>query len=137
MAQLLEKNNILVPDNARKKDGTSTLEGKEKCQDLVEGTYNYSYFIIDSGDSRHLVSIRELFSSMHSNAGLAVRMGDDFELQTKGIGRIDLEHGFFSDVLYVLELAENLLLVYRWPIQESQRVIFTPDSVEISKISID
>ena len=59
-----------------------------------------------------MVAKKYLFSSMSSNAGQVVRMGDDSELQAKGIGRIDLEHGFFSEVLYVLDLAKNLLSVY-------------------------
>ena len=94
----------------QEKDGNSTSsEGKEKCHDLVAGTSNSSSFIIDLGASRHMVSRREFFSSESSNAFLTVQMGDDFELQTRGIGRIDLDHGFFSDVLYVLDLAANLL----------------------------
>ena len=65
-------------------------------------------------------------------------MGDDSELQTKGIGRIDLEHGFFSEVLYVPSLTENLLSIYRMNhIGEPKRVIFTPNMVDISEISID
>ena len=80
MPQLLEKNNIHVPDNARKKDGTSSPDNKEKCHAFVAGTYNSLSFIIDSGDSRHMVSTKELFSSMHSNVGPTVRMGDDFEI---------------------------------------------------------
>ena len=81
MAQLMEKSNIPVPHNVRKKDGTShSNENKEKCYALVASTSNSSSFIIDSGDSRNLVSKRELFSSMHSNAGPTVRMGDDSEI---------------------------------------------------------
>ena len=105
MAQLLEKNNIPVPDSARKKDdNSSSSKGKEKCHALVEGTSNSSSFIIDSGASRNMVSRREFFSSMILNVDPAVQMGDDSELQTKGIGRIDLYHGLFSDVLYVPDL---------------------------------
>ena len=113
MAQLLEKNNIPVPNSARKKDGTSSSDNKEKCHALVAGTSNSSSFIIDAGDSIHMVSTSDLFSSMHSNVGPTIRMGGDSEIQTKGIDRIDLEHGYFSDVLYVLELEENLMLVYK------------------------
>ena len=40
MAQLLEKNNIPVPDSARKKGGTSSSDGKEKCHALVAGASN-------------------------------------------------------------------------------------------------
>ena len=57
-------------------------------------------------------------------------MGDDSEIQTKGIGRIELEHGFFSDVLYVPEIAANLLLFYQIThIGEEKRVTFDPDMV--------
>ena len=109
MAQLLERNNIPVLDSARKKDGNSSSnESKDKCHALVEGTSKYSYFFIDLVVSRNMVSKRELFSSMDSNTVPTAWMGDDSEIQTKGIGRIDLEHGYFSDVLYVLDLAENL-----------------------------
>ena len=65
-------------------------------------------------------------------------MGDDSELQTKGIGRIDLDHGFFSDVLYVSNLLENLFSVYQMNhTREPKRVIFTTDSIDISEISTD
>ena len=75
---------------------------------------------------------------MSSNAGPIVRMGDDSELQTRGIGRIDIEHGSFSDVLYVPDLAANLLSVYQMThIREPKRVIFNSDSVDISEISTD
>ena len=59
-----------------------------------------------------MVSTREIFSYMHSNSGPIIRMGDDSEIQTKGIVRIDLEHGYFSDVLYVPDLVANLLSMY-------------------------
>ena len=111
IAQLLDKNNIPVLYGARNKDGTSSLDNKEKCHALVVGTYNSSTFIIDSGASRHMFSTIELFSSMDSNSGPAVRMGDDSMIQTKGVGRINLYHGYFNDVLYVPHLEENLLLV--------------------------
>ena len=137
MAQLLEKNNIPFPNIARKKDGnSSSSEGKEKCHALVACTSNSSSFIIYSGALRHMVYWREFFSSMSSNVGPTIRMGDDSKLHTRGIGRIDLDHGFFSDVLYVLDLAANLLSVYQMThIGEPKRVIFTHDMVAIYEIS--
>ena len=85
-----------------------------------------------------MVSKRELFSSMDSNTGPAVRMRDGSEIHTKGIGRIDLEHDYFSEVLYVPYLAEKLFLVYQMThTGEEKRVTFTPDIVEIAEISID
>ena len=70
---------------------------------------------------------------MSSNVGPIVRMGDDSEIQTKGIGRIDLGHGLFSDVLYVPYLAKNLLSFYQMNhTGEETRVTFTPDMVYIA-----
>ena len=63
-------------------------------------------------------------------------MGYESEIQTKGVGRIDLEHGYFSDVLYAPDLEENLLSFYQINhIGESKRVTFTPELVEIAEIS--
>ena len=65
-------------------------------------------------------------------------MGDDSEIQTKGIGTIDLEHGYFNDVLYVPELVANFMAVYQMThTGEGNRVTFTPNMVDIAKISSD
>ena len=59
-------------------------------------------------------------------------MGDDSEIQAKGIGRIDLEDGYFNNVLFVPDIEANLLSVYQMDhTGESKRVTFTPDTVEI------
>ena len=53
-----------------------------------------------------------------------------------GKGRIDLNHGKFNNVMYVPGLASNLLLVYQMThIGSPKKVIFSPDDVEITKIS--
>ena len=82
-----------------------------------------------------MVSTRDLFSSMHLNAGPIVRMGDDSEIQTKGIGRIDLEHGYFSDVLYVLDLATNFLLVYEMTTMRGCTSFRIPSLLPMTKLS--
>ena len=59
-------------------------------------------------------------------------MGVDSEIHTKGIGRINLEHGYFNAVLYVKDIAKKLLLVYQMTHRgEAKRVTFTLDMVEI------
>ena len=109
MAQLLEKNNIPVPEGARKKDVSSGYDNKERFHALVVGSSDSSTFIIDSGASSHMASVRDFFTSMYSDGGLAVRMGDDSKIQAKGVGRIDLEDGYFNNVMYVPDLEVNLL----------------------------
>ena len=47
MAQLLEKNNVPLPKGARKKDGHSSSNNKERCHAFVVGSSYSSSFIID------------------------------------------------------------------------------------------
>ena len=53
-----------------------------------------------------------------------------------GKGRIDLDHGKFNNVLYVLGFASNLLSVYQMTHTGSpKKVMFSPDDIEITNIS--
>ena len=80
-----------------------------------------------------MASVRDFFTSMYGNCGPTVRMGDDSEIQAKGVGRIDLEDGYFNNVLFVPDLAVNLLSVYQMThTRESKRVTFTLDEVNIA-----
>ena len=45
--------------------------------------------------------------------GPSILIGDDFEILTKGISRINLHNGYLNNVLYVPNLAANLLYVYQ------------------------
>ena len=81
-------------------------------------------------------SIEYHFLAMYSNSGPSIHMGDDLDIQAKGIDRIDLENGCFNNFLFVPNLGANLLLVYQMThTGESKRVKFTPEIVEIEEIS--
>ena len=54
MAQVLDKNNISLPEGARKKDGGSILENKDRCHALVVGSSGSSSFNIDLDASMHM-----------------------------------------------------------------------------------
>ena len=79
---------------------------------MVESTVILSFFIIDSRASRHMVSTREAFSSLDGSNGTNILLGDNYETKSKGKGRIDIDHGFFNNVLYFLFLNANLFPVY-------------------------
>ena len=67
---------------------------------------------------------------------MSIHMGDDTQIRAEGKGSIKLKHGMFKDVLYVPSLATNLLSVYQMTHNgPPKRVVFGPDSVEISDIS--
>ena len=105
VTQLLEKNNISLLDFSKKREGGSNSEDRERVHALVAGTSISPSFIIDSGDSRHMVSKKEALSSIDMSKGPPIVLGDDSLTDRLGKGRIDLEHGKFNNVLYVASLA--------------------------------
>ena len=67
--------------------------------------------------------------------GPPIVLGDDSLTNNFGKGRIDLNHGEFNNVLYVLGLASNLLSVYQMTHTGSpKKVIFSLDDVEMTDI---
>ena len=87
-------------------------EDKERVHALAAGTSSSPSFIIDYGASRHTVLTKEALSSLDMSKGPPIVLGDDTLTESLGKGRIDLDHGLFSNVLYVPGLASNLLSVY-------------------------
>ena len=68
--------------------------------------------------------------------GPQIVLGYDSLTEIFGKGRIDLDHGKFSNVLYVPGVASNLLSVYQMTHTGSpKKVIFSLDEVEITNIS--
>ena len=112
LTQLLEKNTISLSDCSKKREGGSNSKDRERVHALVDGTSRSPSFIIDSGDSRHMVSTKETFSSLDMSKGPPIVLGDDSLINSLGKGRIDLDHGSFNNVLYFLVLASSLLSVY-------------------------
>ena len=108
LTQLLEQNNISLPDFSKKKEGGSNSEDRERVHALVARTSSSPSFIIDFGASRHMVSTKEAFFSLDMLKGPPIVLGDDSLTESLGKGRIDLDHGKFSNVLHVPGLAANL-----------------------------
>ena len=67
--QLLEKNGISLPNSAKKKEGGSNSQDRERVHALVAGTSSSPSFIIDYGASRHMVSTKEAFTSLDMSKG--------------------------------------------------------------------
>ena len=83
-----------------------------------------------------MVSTKEAFSSLDMSKGPPIVLGDDSLTERLGKWRIDIDHGQFSNVLYVLGLASNLLSVYQMThTGYPKKVIFSPDEVDITEIS--
>ena len=79
----------------------------------MESTSNSKALLIDSRDSNHMMVERNSFSSLEASKSIPIHMGDDSTNISEGQGTIDLENGYFSNVLYVPSPASNLLSVYQ------------------------
>ena len=80
---------------------------------MVAGKSSSPSFIIDSGASRHMVSTREIFSSLDMSKCPPIVLVDNSLTNSMGKGRIYLDHGNFNNVLSVPGLASNLFPVYQ------------------------
>ena len=131
--EILEKKNIPLPEGARKKEGGSRSKNKDRFHALVTGYLGSSSFIIDSSSSRNMDSMHDSFSALYPYSGPSILMGDDSEIQAKGIVRIDIEDGYFNNVLFVHYIAAKLLSFYQMThTSTTKKVTFTQNYVEIS-----
>ena len=74
-----------------------------------------------------MVSTKEAFTSLDMSKGPPIVLGDDSLTESLGKGRIDLDHGKLSNVLYVPGLSSNLLSVYQMThIGYPKKVILSP-----------
>lgn len=127
MTLLLEKNNINIPEGARKRENHDQNTKPERGHALMANVLKPRALLIDSGASNHMVASKESFSSLDSDSSIPIHMGDDSQIISKGKGIVKLEHGSFYDVLYVPSLASNLLSVYQMTHRFVQENNFQPE----------
>ena len=76
------------------------------------------------------------FSSLEIGKSIPFHMGDESTIISEGQNTVDLENGFFSNVLYVLSLASNLLSVYHMThTGVPKRVYLSPNYFEIMELA--
>ena len=101
----------------------------------MESTWNSKALLIDFGASNHMMVDRDSFSSLETRKSIPMHMGDDSTIISEGQGTIDLEHGYFSNDLYVPSLASNLLSVYQMThMRVPKRVSFIPDDLHLENL---
>ena len=73
-----------------------------------------------------MVSTKEAFTSLDMSKGPPIVLGDDSLTESLGKGRNDVDHGKFSNVLYVPGLTSNLLSVYQMTHTGSPKKVILP-----------
>ena len=137
MSILIEQHNMSLPEGAQKANSRDKTEDHERFHALKAGFSKSHAFLVDSGASNHMVTSKESLYSLQLTDGQTIHIGDDTQIQAERKGSIKFEHGVFKNVLYVYSLAANLLSVFQMTHTGSlKRVVFGPNLVEISDISI-
>ena len=120
----------------RRRDHQDREPQHEKGHALMASTSKSKALLIDSGASNHMMAEKDSFSSFETIKSIPIHMGDDSTIISEGQGTVDLENGFFSNVLYVPSLAENILSVYQMThTRVPKRVSFSPNAVEIMELA--
>ena len=109
---LLEINHINLLESFQRRDQQDREPQHERGHALMARTSKSKALLIDSGASNHMMDKRDSFSSLETEKSILIHMGDDSTIISEGQGMIDLENGYFSNVLYVSSLASDLLSVY-------------------------
>jgi hypothetical protein len=99
---------------------------------LISINFSLDTWIVDSGASHHLVSTKEVYSSLEACKVPFILMGDDSPVEVTNKGRIELTNGSFENVLHVPKLFVNILSMYQMKnFGTKKRVILTPDAMDI------
>ena len=86
--------------------------------------------------SNCIIDKKDSFSSLNTSKSIPIHMGDDSTIISKGQGTVNIENGYFSNVMYVPSLASNLLSVYQMNhTRVPKRVSFSPNDVEIIELA--
>ena len=102
----------------------------------MASTYKSMALLIDYIDLNHMMGKKYSFSSLDTSKSIPIHMGDDSTIISKVQGTVNLEYGYFSNVLYVPSLASNLLSVYQIThTRVPKRVSFSLDDVEITELA--
>ena len=127
---LLERNNINLLESFRRKDNQDREYQQERGHALMESTSKSKFLIIDSKALNNMMERRDSFSYLETGKSIPIHMGDDSTIISKGQGTVNLEHGYFSNVLYVPSLASNLMSVYQIThTGVPKRISFSPDDL--------
>ena len=83
-----------------------------------------------------MMAEKDSFSSLETGKSIRIHMGDDSTIILEGQGTVDLENGYFSNVLYLPSMESNILSFYQMThIGVPKRVSFIPNDFEIMELS--
>ena len=113
LSSLLKQNDISLPQGSKKSDVEPLIKDHDSCHALKVGLTQLKYYMIDSGESNHIVSSKESLSTLTLSRGPSIHMVYDSQIPAVGRGLVKIQHGEFKNVLYIPSIENNLLYVYQ------------------------
>ena len=101
MSALLKQHNITPPQRAKNPDEKPHTEDDERCHALKSRLTQSTSYIIDFGDSNHMVSSKESFSTLSLSKGPNIHMGDDSQILAEGRDSVRVKHGEFKMLMFL------------------------------------
>jgi hypothetical protein len=134
-SHILQKKNLgyHIPEGAKKKKLEDPNSKKGNLSHaLIAINFSPNDWIIHLGASHHMVSSKEVYSSLDACKGPPILMGDNSSIKVTGKGRIELTNGSFENVLHVPKIFVNLLFMYQMENYGTKnKFIFTLNYVHI------
>jgi hypothetical protein len=115
MSKILQQNNLgyCIPQGAKKKNPKDLNSKKDNSiHALIAINSSPDAWIVDSGASHHMVSLKAVYYSLDACKGPPILMGDNSSIKVTDKGRIELTNRSFKNVLHVPKLFVNLLFMY-------------------------
>ena len=131
----LERNHINLLEIFQRRDQQDREPQHERGHALMASTSKSKALLIDSGALNNMMAKRDS-SYLETGKSIPIHMGDDSTIISEGQGTVDLENGYFSNILYVPSLESNLLSVYQMPhTGVPKRVSFSLNDFEIMELA--
>jgi hypothetical protein len=135
MTQIIQQNNLgdrIPKDSKKKKPEDHNPKKGNYIHALIVIKSSIDSWIVDSRESHHMATTKEVYSSLDACKGPHVLMGDNSPVEGNDKGGIELTNGSFENVLHAPKLFVNLLSMYRMNNSGTgKRFILTSDAVDI------
>ena len=135
MSQILQQNNLgdcILKYANKKKPEDMNPKKDNSSHALISIKSSLDAWIVDSGESHHMVASKAVYSSLDAYKCPPIIMGDNSSIEVTNKGRIELTNGSFENLMHVPKIFVNLLSMYQMTnFGTGNKFIFTQNSMDI------
>jgi hypothetical protein len=131
----MKRHNISIDSTSSSQRHALSTSGFSFNENSTSTTSSSDEWLIDSGASYHMAKDKAIFSSLNECNTKKIFFGDDRYLSVIVYGTVQVDNGYFNDVLCVPSLSCNLLSVYQITHSGEGKIVkFSPHQVVIKDL---